>query len=386
MKSRPVLIGAAAALIAWSWMFLTVRYNYGGQWTALFFIGPEVPQSPPVARERPYLWQGTSGYDGQTFHIMAHDPWMRYGPPEQFEISPFRYVRILVPMLAWLLAFGQDRWIDPAYYFVILTFTFLGSYWVARWAARHGSNPAWGLVFLLSPAAISSADRMLCDVALAALAAAFALYSGDGARSKIFIVLACAALARETGAILALAVAIFSLARRRWKDFFLASAALAPLAGWELYVRAHSSHSTRPPPVLGTVPFEGFLWRVAHTFDYPLPPAQKAIAIALDYVTLAAAAAAFWMAIRPAIRREWTPATSALFGFALAGIFLRGQGEWAEAYSFGRLLTPLFLLAGLLYLPRIGWVAFAPMAIAGARVVVWMLRQAAGIFHGLRLF
>src|SRR5438270_7804592 len=101
-RLQPVGVAAAGALILWTWMFLTVRYNYGGDWTALYFIAPATPQTPPVANERPYLWQGTPGYDGQGFHLMAHDPWLRYGSPESLGMQPLRYVRILVPMLAWL--------------------------------------------------------------------------------------------------------------------------------------------------------------------------------------------------------------------------------------------------------------------------------------------
>lgn len=375
------MIGIAAAAILWAWMLLTVRYNYGGQWTALYWIGRATPQIPPVAREHPYLWQ-TPGYDGQVFHVMAHDPWMRYGPPEEHQIAPQRYVRILVPMLAWIGALGQDRWIDPAYYSVIVAFGFLGAYWTARWAVAHGSSAAWGLVFLAAPAAIASADRMLCDIALAALCAGFLLYA-DGSRWKLVAVLAAAALVRETGAILAVAFGAWALASRKWRDFIFAAAALLPLIGWEFFVRAHSMGSTEPPPVLGWIPLEGFFHRVVHPFLYALAPMWRGLVAASDYVALAAVVAALAMAVRLAMRREWSPAAVALYGYALAMIFLRGRGEWDEVYSFGRLLTPLLLLAGLIYLPRIGWVAFAPMIVTGARVWVWLWKQAAGIWHGI---
>src|SRR5579871_1194111 len=163
-------------------MFLTVRYNYGGQWTALYFIGPTIPQIPPITREHPYLWQGTHGYDGQTFHVMAHDPWIRNGPPESLEIAPFRYVRILVPLLAWLLALGRDAWVDPAYYFVIVASGFFGAYWTSRWAMRAGLSAAWGLVFAAAPASITGVDLMLPDITLAALCAGFAVYAREESR------------------------------------------------------------------------------------------------------------------------------------------------------------------------------------------------------------
>src|SRR5580658_10339669 len=123
---RAAAMGALAVAALWLWQFLTVHYNYGGNWTALFFIGPATPVPPALAGEHLYTFAGTGGYDGQTFHVMAHDPWLRYGPPEALGINSFRYQRILVPALAWLLACGNTRWIDPAYDAVILGFAFLG--------------------------------------------------------------------------------------------------------------------------------------------------------------------------------------------------------------------------------------------------------------------
>ncbi len=364
-------------------MFLTVRYNFGGQWTALYFISPTTAQTPAIAAEHPYLWFGTPGYDGQGFHIIAHDPWMRYGPPEKFGMMPMRWVRILVPLLAWLIAFGHDPWIDPAYYFVIVAFAFLGGYWTARWAERHKFHPAVGVFFAATPAAIAAADRMLCDIALAALCVGFAVYSEEGPRWKIFATLTAAALTRETGMVLVAGYALYSFTRRRWLDLACAGAAAVPFVGWEFYVRAHSIGSTKITPIIGWIPFEGFLRRVFHTSDYPLSRFWAAFLIASDYIALACIAVVFVMAARLAIRREWTAVTAAIYAYTAAAIFLKGGGEWFDAYSFGRLQTPLMLLAALVYLPRIGWIAFAPAAIVGLRVAVWLGRQLTGIVDGL---
>ena len=43
------------------------------------------------------------GYDGQVYHLIAHDPWMRRGSAEAIVYPTFRYQRILVPALAWML-------------------------------------------------------------------------------------------------------------------------------------------------------------------------------------------------------------------------------------------------------------------------------------------
>jgi hypothetical protein len=286
-------------------------------------------------------------------------------------------------MLAWLIAFGRDAWIDPAYYFVILAFTFLGAYWLARWAMRFGFHPATGLFFAATPAAITSADRMLCDVALAALCAGFVVYADGGPRWKIFLALAGAGLTRETGMILVAGYALYTLTRRRWMDFAVAIGSAVPFGAWEIYVRAHSRGSTKITPIVGWIPFEGFFRRLTYVFDYPLPRFWTAVAVASDYVALAAVGVVFAMAIRLALRRDWSAAAAGVYAYAIAAMLLKGEGEWFDAYSFGRLLSPLMLLAAMVYLPRIGWIAFAPAAIVGLRVTVWLGRQLVGILHGL---
>src|SRR5689334_17908868 len=105
-------------------MWLTVEL-YGGNWTSLYLIGSRTPFPAQIAPESLYVFPNNSGYDGQSFHVTAHDPWMRRYTPAEVEIDAFRYARILVPALAWALALGQDRWVDPAYYFVILVSVFL---------------------------------------------------------------------------------------------------------------------------------------------------------------------------------------------------------------------------------------------------------------------
>jgi hypothetical protein len=292
-------------------------------------------------------------------------------------------VRIFVPARAWTLALGRDAWIDPAYYCIILGSAFLGAYWIARWSMRVGYSAALGLTFAIAPATITGVDLMLPDITLSALCAGFAYHAESGRRWKIFLFLTCAALTRETGAILAGSYFVYTALRRRWPDAAMAAAAVLPFLGWEWYVRAHSLGSTLPHPVLGWIPFEGFVKRVLFLFEYPLPPFWRWVAVVADWVALAAIGAAIAMALRIARRGDWTAASAALLGFALAAIFLRGEGEWFDAHAFGRLLTPLLLLAALVYLPRIGWVAFAPMVIEGGRVLVWLFRQVAGVFHGL---
>jgi hypothetical protein len=403
VRARAAFIGVAAAALLFAWQILTVHYNYGGNWTALYMIGAGNPVPPSIAGERLYIFTN-SYYDGQSFHLMAHDPWMRRNTPSQLEIAPFRYGRILVPALAWALAFGRDRWVDSAYFTVILAFAFLGSYWLAMYAARESLSPAWGLSFILSPATLTSIDRMTVDIALVALCAAFALYADgdvesgmDGARWKVSgsqwkltLVLACALLTRETGWLLFAAYEVYLVARRRFADVLLTSVAAIPAVVWNLYIAARVGAAPTPPHVLGWIPLAGFIDRFMHAASYNLSPGLNALAISLDYVALAGIALAVVLAIRLAIRmvrrEQWTAPGSAICAFTVAFIFLRGRAEWADAYAFGRIFAPLLLLIAMHNLSgrvrSLALLGLAPTVLVDSRIALNLGKQAVGILHG----
>jgi hypothetical protein len=403
-----VLVGVCALLAVWTWMFLTVQYNYGGNWTGLYLIGPRTPVPPSIPAERLYIFPNSSGYDGQSYHVMAHDPWMRRSTPAQVEIETFRYARILVPALAWALALGQDRWIDPAYYTVILAFVFLGAYWTAGCAARASLHPAWGLAFLLSPATLTSLDRMTVDIALAAWCAAFVLCvssekGSNGARWKVIAVLACALLTRETAWILFAAYEVFLLVRRRFGDAWFTATAAIPAIAWHFYIAARTRERAIPPGALGWIPGAGFWDRLRHPAVYDLTPSMAHLAVAFDYLALAGVALAVAIAIRILVagvagREPTTAHAYAIFGFALTAIFLVPGGGWDDAYAFGRIFAPLLVLIAMYSMasqaggagprPADGvssriWLGLAPSLLVDSRIALNLGKQALGVLQGL---
>src|SRR5437868_7133213 len=130
--SRPrclVFALLATACLA-SWQALTVRYSYGGNWSALFCTGSTIEVIPPALKsENIYRLPDSVGYDGQFYHLIAHDPLLRRNFSAFIDDPRYRYARILVPGLAFLLAFGQDARIDAAYLCVVWLAIFLGAYW-----------------------------------------------------------------------------------------------------------------------------------------------------------------------------------------------------------------------------------------------------------------
>jgi hypothetical protein len=381
LPRKPAILGLIAVAVLWGWQFLTVHYNYGGNWSGLFCIRDTMPRPPFLQSEDLYLFQHSEGYDGQVFHLIAHDPWMRKGSREAIAGASFRYQRIFVPALAWMLAFGQDRWVHASYFAVILAFVYLGVYWTAKFAARAGMAPAWGLAFALTPAAITSIDRMVADVALAAFVAGFALYCGKQANWRVLVIFVCAALTRETALPIIAGYCLFLLSRKQFAGAILSAATVLPAIAWVAF-------ESRGAPELQTnygtwIPFAGFLERLIHPSPYSLTLAKLAITQVLDYAALAGVALAFALAVRIAIRKEWAALSAAVYASALVIVFLKSRDVWEESYAFGRVLTPFMLLTMLRELSRSPWLALLPIVMVDARVSLNLSGQVLGILRGI---
>jgi hypothetical protein len=166
--AKPAVFAALTVLAVWTWMALDVQFNFRGQWSALFLSGAYSPPPPSLASST-YEFQHSYGYDGQYYRYVAHDPLFRKGIARYVDGPNVRYERILIPGLAAILSFGQDRFTDAAYIAVVLGFIYLGALWLGQFAVVNGSHPAWACVFGLLPATLITTQRMTVDVALTAL-------------------------------------------------------------------------------------------------------------------------------------------------------------------------------------------------------------------------
>jgi len=382
VSKRAAVVAISAVAIAWLWQFLTVHYNYGGNWSALFCIAPHMPVPDFLRSENLYIFPGSEGFDGQEYHLIAHDPWMRRGAADAIDGPAIFYQRILVPALAWLLALGRDAWIHRAYYAVVLGFVFLGTYWSSRIVARAGLRPEWGLAFLLTPAALTSIDRMTVDVAVAACVAGFVWYAKEGPGWKVFVLLACAALTKEQAVPMIAAYALYLATRKRFAAAVWMAAATLPTVAWFVYLQ----HMRPAPPLLFTmswIPLAGFFGALAHPAVYPMSPFKSAAGVTFDYVALAGYALGLVLAARFAWQRRWTPGASAAYAFAIASMALRNPITWRVVYSFGRGLTPMFLLLAFEELPEHAWLAALPMLLIDSRISLNFVSQVLGVIGGL---
>jgi hypothetical protein len=375
---RPWLLAASTVAFLWLCQFATVRYNYGGNWTGLFCIGPRMPVPDFLRAEHLYLFEGTDGYDGQVFHLIAHDPWMTRGSAAAIGGADFRYQRILVPALAWTLALGRDQNIHAAYFAVILGFAFAGVFWLARLAQLRGRNAAWGFAFVMVPATITSLDRMTADVALAALTVAFVVYSQSAWR--VVAILACAALTRETAVPIVAGYCLYRLSRLEIAKSIAAACSLLPAGAWFLYV-THGGAKSHAVTYLTSIPLYGFFDRIIHPAVYSVVPWKASVETALDYVALLGVALTLIAVARLALGARWNASSPAIYLLSIAVAFLGSRDVWIDAYNFGRVLSPLLLLTFLEQ--RFSLAALAPMALIDLRISLGFAGQLEGIVRGL---
>jgi hypothetical protein len=386
-----LLYALGAALAVLSWQAATVHFNYGGNWTALFMTGALHPPPPELAPHT-YIFPESNGYDGQFYRYVAHVPWFRADWARYFDSPRMRYYRILIPALAWLSALGQGQLVDGAYVGVILCWVFLGTYWLALYAADEGRQPAWGLAFLLLPATLTSIDRMTVDVALAALCVAFVRYTRKPSPVRLYVILLLAPLVRDSGALLVAAQCGYDLFGKRSGRAAVYATAILPAAAWYMYVWKHVSamgavytqQSLRVVPRwMFKEPGVGIVKQFFRPEQYPFGPwlnraLQCADALALCGL-LALIAAGIW-SLR---KRPWDVEQWAILGFVGLALATSTPTFWRQVYSYGRPFSPLIFLTALRPL-RAGAVwELLPFSLLALRVLVQMAPQAIGIAHGI---
>ncbi|HLY18950.1 MAG TPA: hypothetical protein VKR61_17085 [Bryobacteraceae bacterium] len=379
-RRRPLAYASLAAALLFGWQWLTVRVNYGGNWTALYCTGAVLGVPDTLSAEHVYQFPHSYGYDGQMYHYVAHDPLIRTEDLKAHVDNPsLRYRRILVPGLAYLLACGRADWVDPAYYALILLFTAGGVYWTAACCRANGRAAAWGIVFLLLPATLASMDRMVVDVVLAALVAAFVWHVRTPSW-RLFVVLAAAALVRETGFLLPAAYCGYLLLRHRFAQAAAYALAVVPALAWYAYIRLHTSPASF---TLNPIPLSAIWTNWLHPLVYPPAVRLKWLAPIGDRLALIGMMMAFALALYRSVTRRFDPVALATLSFVAMGVLLQRNEIWAHVYDYGRVYSPVLVFLGLASFERRPWIALVPLALMLPRIGMQLGGQILGVVHWL---
>lgn len=384
-RSRAWVLGPLAALALFAWQAATVTFNYQGNWTALFCTGAVHPL-PPALSAGTYIFANSTGYDGQWYRIIAHDPWLRQDLWRYIDDPQLRYRRILLPATAWLLALGRPAWIDTAYLAVVLVFVGLGTVASAWWLKSRGWPEYYAIAFPVLPGTLVCVDRMTVDVALYAFVAIALAAAASQRWGLCWISAVLAALTRDLGFVLIAGLAVHAFVERAWRRVAALALCGLPALLWYIHLRQQLPGAPASPivPVWALhKPVIGHLVAILNPPDYPFGGVLGVITQSLDSLVVAAAGYAAWLALSRIKKWFLLPEDWIALGFAGVFLMVGTPGFWRDPYSSVRAFTPLVSLVGLrIGGGRVHW-AHLPLLCFELRTVWQMGRQALGIWEAV---
>jgi hypothetical protein len=326
-------------LIAAVYLVLVVA-AHGGDPMALATVGTRYSQGDP---------NGSEGYDGQFAYYIARDPLNGW---QQCDVPAYRYQRILYPLLARVLALGQENLIPYALPLINLIALGLGTWLTEQILVRYRMSRWYALTYGLYAGQLMSVRLDLNEplahalIQAAILAAERARWSerstadGSGvAWATLFFALA--ALAKETTLVYVGGYLLFLLARRHWKRLGgLALGVGLPFLAWQAVLWAWLGSLGVGSGGAGAtgwelLPFRG-LWSVGEIDLRVL----GMLALVMVPLAVIPSLLSLWAAGRDLWRGKWHPFTTMLLANALATVFLP-QSTFREYLAMLRLTTGL---------------------------------------------
>jgi hypothetical protein len=371
-------VALASALLVFAWTAGRIHYAFGGNWTAVFCTGT-LFQVPRDLEAGTYRFEG-SGYDGQFYRYLAHDPFLRKGYSRFVDAPQLRFRRLLVPLAAWLFAFGQPGYIDQAYIALELLFVALGVYWCARLLVRRGRSALWGLLFVVVPATMASFDRMLLDGPLAALFTGFLLYCEEERWDRVWVLAVLAALTRDTGLLLGFAVVMDRLWYRDWRRAAWFASSALPAVCWYAYLAALLPHDG-PVPIL-EFPAWGMLRRLLWFRTYSNSHVQLLLRIT-DILAVLGLAVTLIIAVRWILESRLSPVIICVGCFGGLALVLGAPGHMIDAFGFARPVSPLRLWIMIEAVSRKAWIAMVPPLLVSLSVSLVFANPLMAIVNGV---
>jgi hypothetical protein len=282
---------------------------------------------------------GHCGYDGQFAYAIAVDP---LNAPALMDVAAYRYQRILYPMLARVLGWGQRGLI--AWTLIAINFAALlaGTAIVEALLRANGASRWYALAYglfagVLMPLRLDLTEPMAYALALAAVWA-----TTTGRRPLTAgALLALAALTKETTLLFAAALVAYHALHRRMRDALIVGAAAAiPFAIWQLILFAQfGQFGVGSGGALGT-PFEAAPlrgWWALASIDLT---AFIVISLIMLPMAIIPAVIALIAVVRDFVRRRFDLAVMLLFFNAVVVLFTP-QSTFREPLGMARFIVGL---------------------------------------------
>jgi hypothetical protein len=188
-------------------MVSLVIVQAGGDPLALARLGTRFSQGDP---------NGTEGYDGQFVYYIARDP-RPQAVAARLDVPAYRYQRILLPLLARVLSFGNKDILPWVLALLGILAQAAGTWAVAEILHGWGVNRWYALVYGLWAGSVLAVRLDLPEPLAYGLAATALLAGLHGRRPLSWFLYALALFAKEVVILFIFAQILADLLHRRWK-------------------------------------------------------------------------------------------------------------------------------------------------------------------------
>jgi hypothetical protein len=223
-------------LLALLYVGLTLA-RYGGDPMMFVLVGTRYSQGDP---------EGAPGYDGQFAYYIARNPAKGH---EFCDVPSYRYQRILYPILAWALVFGQPAAVPWTLIAINVAALTAGTYFTERLLEAHRVSRWYALAYGLYGGLMAGLRLDLTEPLAYGLVQA-GLWAWEAQRSREeeqwsnrlhstmrippSVLLTLAALAKETTLIAVAGLLLYLIIERRWREAVtLALDVGVPFAAWQ---------------------------------------------------------------------------------------------------------------------------------------------------------
>ena len=224
VRLRPWLVVLVLGL---AYVGLTLA-RYEGDPLAFALVGTRYSLSDP---------QGTQGYDGQFAYYIARDP---VGGWRYCDVPAYRYQRILYPLLAWALALGRPEAVGWTLILLNVAALAGGTYFTERLLAAWGVSRWYALIYGLYGGLVAGLRLDLTEpLAYGLVQAGLWAWEEQEAGSHVsrftfYVLLALAALTKETALVAVAGLMLYLALERRWREIAgLGLAVGLPFAAWQ---------------------------------------------------------------------------------------------------------------------------------------------------------
>jgi len=331
---RLSLLAVAAVIFC---QFILVHTSFSGNWTALYCAGDQFNRPAEIAAGE-HVFRGSTGYDGQFYLLIAHDPVFLRRYDHFIDVPRLRYRRILVPAMAFLLGAGRSDYIAWGYFVVCWCLVGLGTFCLARLAEGEGRSAIWGLLFLVTPATLSMIERMTIDFALTAITLAVLLAARLQRFLLLWFALTAAALSKETGVLVIIGVVVWLVRRHQNGLAAAVGSSVLPMVAWYACVQGRTT---------GDYPTSDFAFLSAYFASFGSPVDPGFIPQAMRAATGMAVIGCLWTAARSVAltfynRFRDLPYLIA-FLFAVLVLVFQNSAIWVDFNGFTRIYSPLLV-------------------------------------------